>query len=107
MRRITYEIYGVKSLKQSQLAKERFVLKYLLVNILRSISRHQIDLLCAITIMAQGSVVLQTIARAILVNWLMGNILRGVWGPHSVYDLHASGQRLPRIVRCLPPASTL
>lgn len=57
--------------------------------------------------MAQSGIVLKAITRAILVHWLMGNKLRGVWGAYSVGNFHASGQRLPRVISCLPPASTL
>ena len=83
------------------------ILLYLFIHILRSIGRHQVDLFGTITVMAQSGIVLKAIARAILVHWLMGNKLRGVWGAHGVCNLHASGQRLPRVISCLPPASTL
>lgn len=86
---------------------KKFALLYLLIHVLRSISRHQIHLFGTITVMTQSGVVLKAIARAILVHWLMGNKLREVWGAYSVCDLHACGQRLPRVIRSLPPASTL
>ena len=50
---------------------------------------------------------LKPVARAVLVHWLMGNELRGVWGSDSVCDLNASGQRLPWIIRRHPPSLPL
>lgn len=82
-------------------------LLYLFIHILRSISRHQIDLFGTITVMAQSCIVLKAVTRAILMHWLVGDKSRGVWGTYSVYNLHASGQCLPRFISCLPPASTL
>ncbi len=99
--------FGTLPWKILIVAAKTFKLLYLLIHVLRSISRHKIHLFGTITVMAQGGVVLKAIARAILVHWLMGNKLRGVWGAYSVCDLHASGQRLPRVIRSLPPASTL
>lgn len=100
--------FGMVALRNPNKSSERVpLLLYLLINILRSISRHQIYLFGSVTVMAQSGIVLKAIARAILVHWLMGNKLRGVWGAYSVCNLHASGQRLPRVISCLPPASTL
>lgn len=80
---------------------------YSAIHILGYIVWRQIDFFRTLLIPTQSCVVLQTITWTILVDGKMTDERLGISRSGSLHDFFTAGQSLPRIIRLLPPLSTL
>src|ERR1700730_9404493 len=76
------------------------------VYIRRSVTRLKVNLFSSSDIPSKGGVMLQAIARSILVDRQMRDELCRVWKIEGIFELDASGQTLPWVFRRKPPSPT-